>query len=147
MSIYTEKLKDPRWQKKRLEILSRDEFRCTWCSDDESTLHVHHLAYSGSDPWDIDPKLLITLCESCHEDDTFKREISEKKLLIALRMMAFSGYDIEKIANGFNKMKSFHQNDVMSSIIQFALSNEDIIGKIRDAYFEFIKKTADDEPF
>ena len=30
---YSEKLKDPRWQKKRLEILERDNFRCQYCGD------------------------------------------------------------------------------------------------------------------
>ena len=28
MSDYVEKLKDPRWQRKRLEIMQRDGFRC-----------------------------------------------------------------------------------------------------------------------
>ena len=43
---YYEKLLDPRWQKKRLEILNRDEFKCRSCGDDKSTLHVHHGYYS-----------------------------------------------------------------------------------------------------
>jgi len=63
---YSEKLKDPRWQKKRLKILERDDFTCTDCGDTESTLMVHHLKYSG-DPWEIEDKYLITLCEICHE--------------------------------------------------------------------------------
>jgi hypothetical protein len=63
--IYAEKLKDPRWQKKRLEILSRDEFTCQLCNDKDSTLHVHHNKY-GSNPWDIENDKLITYCEHCH---------------------------------------------------------------------------------
>lgn len=43
--IYSEKLKDPRWQKKRLEILNRDEFACRFCGDNKSTLNVHHISY------------------------------------------------------------------------------------------------------
>jgi 5-methylcytosine-specific restriction endonuclease McrA len=62
---YSEKLRDPRWQKKRLEILNRDEFTCTICGDDKSTLHVHHNAYAG-EPWEADNNLLTTLCENCH---------------------------------------------------------------------------------
>jgi hypothetical protein len=66
---YFTKLKDPRWQKKRLDILSRDNFTCTNCFDTETTLQVHHLAYAEN-PWDVDDSKLITLCEVCHEEFT-----------------------------------------------------------------------------
>lgn len=69
MSAYFAKLKDPRWQKKRLEILNRDQFTCRLCDDKESTLHVHHVWYErGADPWDYPENCLITLCENCHEE-------------------------------------------------------------------------------
>ena len=65
---YIEKLKDPRWQRKRLEILKRDDFKCRSCRDEEKTLHVHHLRYEkGFEPWEAEDDDLITLCESCHE--------------------------------------------------------------------------------
>jgi len=63
---YAEKLKDPRWQKKRLEVMERDGFACRDCLDDKSTLNVHHCHYSKGDPWDTDSKFLMTLCEDCH---------------------------------------------------------------------------------
>ena len=67
---YYEKLKDPRWQKKRLEILDRDKWQCRWCQDGSSTLHVHHLFYlPGREPWNIPNGFLITLCESCHKPE------------------------------------------------------------------------------
>ena len=60
---YSEKLKHPKWQKKRLQILSRDKFTCKKCGDTETQLHVHHKEYiSGNDPWDYDNDLLITVC-------------------------------------------------------------------------------------
>ena len=50
---YSDKMKDPRWQKKRLEIFERDGWSCCRCGDTESTLNVHHLRYvPGHDPWD-----------------------------------------------------------------------------------------------
>jgi hypothetical protein len=68
MKTYSEKLKDPRWQKKRLEILGRDNFTCQECGCDDKTLHVHHLSYAkGKEPWDADDSNLRTLCENCHE--------------------------------------------------------------------------------
>lgn len=67
---YSEKLKDPRWQKKRLEILERDEWKCQCCKDDSTTLHVHHKWYeNGRDPWDYPTDALVTLCETCHETE------------------------------------------------------------------------------
>lgn len=62
---YSEKLKDPRWQKKRLEVLSRDNFKCTSCGNDKITLHVHHSKYTN-EPWDAPLKHLKTVCENCH---------------------------------------------------------------------------------
>jgi hypothetical protein len=74
MSTYSEKLKHPKWQKKRLEILQRDEFKCCGCLDSESTLHVHHNMYLGKEPWDTPNECLETLCDSCHE---FEHELSK----------------------------------------------------------------------
>lgn len=62
---YAEKLTDPRWQKKRLEVLSRDGWSCQRCSDTSSTLHVHHKRYTG-EPWDAPLEDLVTLCAECH---------------------------------------------------------------------------------
>jgi len=42
---YWQKLQDPRWQRKRLEILNRAEFCCESCGDTESQLQVHHGYY------------------------------------------------------------------------------------------------------
>lgn len=70
VSQYLEKLKDPRWQKKRLQILERDEWCCRVCFDSERTLHVHHRYYKrGADPWDYPDSALVTLCEGCHEEE------------------------------------------------------------------------------
>ncbi len=67
-ATYAAKLKDPRWQKKRLEVLQRAEWSCEMCGDAESTLHVHHKQYfKGRDPWEYDEDQLAALCVSCHE--------------------------------------------------------------------------------
>jgi len=65
MSDYSKKLRDPRWQSKRLEILARDKYKCTKCTRKDVILHVHHLKYKG-EPWDVDNKHLITVCHICH---------------------------------------------------------------------------------
>ena len=66
---YYEKLKDPRWQKLRLEVMQANDFCCEVCGDNESTLNVHHKEYfKGNDPWDYDIRQLVCICESCHEE-------------------------------------------------------------------------------
>lgn len=65
---YSEKLRDPKWQKMRLQIMERDKFTCCHCQDTEKTLNVHHLTYTkGAAPWEYEQSNLITLCEDCHE--------------------------------------------------------------------------------
>ena len=64
---YADKLKDPRWQKRRLEIMQRDYFTCQWCGANDKTLTVHHWHYGKVDPWDVPATLLITLCLEDHE--------------------------------------------------------------------------------
>lgn len=65
---YAEKLRDPRWQKKRLEVMERDKFCCRRCYDRDSTLNVHHFAYRrGLAPWEYRNNELVTLCEDCHK--------------------------------------------------------------------------------
>ena len=66
---YSELLKDPRWQKKRLEIFNRDNWKCKLCGDNKTTLQVHHKEYlNGNDPWDYPKDMLVTICEHCHSE-------------------------------------------------------------------------------
>ena len=68
---YAIKLKDPRWQKKRLEIMKRDDFKCKSCSASDKQLHVHHNYYEyGIEIWDYDDDCYETLCYDCHFDTT-----------------------------------------------------------------------------
>jgi 5-methylcytosine-specific restriction endonuclease McrA len=79
---YWEKLKDPRWQKLRLEAMEKADFHCEFCGNGEETLNVHHKEYFKSrEPWEYHPKQLAVLCKSCHEythskDDFLKKVCS-----------------------------------------------------------------------
>lgn len=67
MSKYYEQLKDPRWQRKRLEILQRADFMCESCGSTTETLHVHHGRYrKGTSPWEYEEQELHCLCAGCH---------------------------------------------------------------------------------
>ncbi|HYC01636.1 MAG TPA: hypothetical protein VEC57_21070 [Candidatus Limnocylindrales bacterium] len=66
---YSEKLLDPRWQRKRLEILDRSGFSCESCEATDKTLHVHHKLYrKGAMPWEYSDHELEALCHECHEE-------------------------------------------------------------------------------
>lgn len=68
---YSDKLRDPRWQRKKTEALIRDEFCCKHCKDKKETLQVHHIMYrKGLQPYDYELKDLITFCETCHKEVT-----------------------------------------------------------------------------
>jgi hypothetical protein len=65
---YAEKLKDPRWQRKRLEIFQRDGWECIHCGSSRRMLCCHHVKYiEGLEPWEYPDDLLLTLCETCHD--------------------------------------------------------------------------------
>ncbi len=84
---YSRKLKDPRWQKKRLKILERDNFECRFCENKELTLNIHHIAYH-KEPWDCPDELLITLCEDCHEEESIEIKRASSQLI---KLMKESG--------------------------------------------------------
>lgn len=54
---YSEKLKDPRWKKKRLKDGRKD-----------SPLHCHHSYYTkGKEPWQYPDGSIICIYQGCHE--------------------------------------------------------------------------------
>lgn len=78
---YNELLKDPRWQRKRLEAMQADRFSCQICFRTEKTLNVHHKKYiPGTMPWEYDTRDLITLCEDCHAK--YHRNIIKTEIMI-----------------------------------------------------------------
>ena len=87
MSLYSEKLKDPRWQKKRLGILDRDDWACQHCGSKDRTLHVHHIKYESHDPWETDDKWLLTLCAECHEYD---RDYRDRNVGLVMDLVLYS---------------------------------------------------------
>jgi hypothetical protein len=96
-SNYSDLLKDPLWQKKRLEIMHHDDFKCRDCGDSKKTLSVHHDIYiAGRMPWEYDEEnMLVTLCEDCHK----QRHIS---VLVIEDRGCLSPYEFLKINNRSN---------------------------------------------
>lgn len=90
---YEEQIKSPHWQKRRLQILQRDNFTCQICGSTEKTLHVHHLYYDkGRMIWDYEDKALVTLCENCHKEEHDPKGVIDS--LDAIRRYGFTNYEI-----------------------------------------------------
>lgn len=86
-SAYSEKLKDPRWQKLRLEIFERDKWECQICYATDKTLHVHHLHYlKGREPWEYadEMQFLLTVCCDCHEVESASLQDAKDTLFARL---------------------------------------------------------------
>ncbi len=99
---YAKLLKDPRWQKKRLEILERDEWTCQMCEDTEATLTVHHKSYrmegkKFADIWDYPGEDLITLCEECHSEEESQLKTWQSSLYFSIRSRAESSEAIDQL--------------------------------------------------
>jgi len=119
---YSDKLKDVRWQKRRLEILNRDQWKCTLCGDDKSQLHVHHEKYTG-EPWDAPNRALKTVCEDCHgllhnikDLDYVAKVLKIKNNMGDCRLFACDPFSVEsqtKDSDGYH-----HQNSFSWSIIK-----------------------------
>lgn len=86
----------PNWQKKRLEILERDNFTCQLCENKNKTLHVHHQYYiKNRKIWDYLNSCFITLCEDCH------RAVHDEKIETTLNRMEFLHFKIEEMREKF----------------------------------------------
>jgi len=134
MTAYSEKLRDPRWQKKRLFILERDDWTCQRCSGDESTLVVHHRRYlPNTEPWDYPNDLLVTLCEDCHEGERINWPESEKLLLEVLHTIFFAE-DVHGLAIGFHHLGQSPECELLSRTLEWVFSSPDIIQDLVGRY-------------
>jgi len=72
---YSEKLKDPRWQRLRLELMEAAGWMCQECGSLTKTLEIHHIVYLRCDPWDYPRHLYQVLCCDCHDE---RQELTDK---------------------------------------------------------------------
>jgi len=135
---YSELLKDPRWQRRRLEIMQRDDFTCQHCGRKDRTLHVHHKRYVKQwKPWEYLDSDLITLCDECHQIETdYNSDIYRvfSELREAFMVMGFSmqtlttvlGLIQEAITNVENAKICNPAVDVIEYAVGCAGTNSDV---------------------
>jgi hypothetical protein len=125
---YSEKLRDPRWQKMRLEVFNRDSFKCKHCFAADKTLHVHHLIYlKGKEPWESDLSHLITLCEECHEYLELKQGQQCDDLLTYFKLNLQDTFIRDCCVELFRDSKKLHDVIYLLWELQNRKKEEDVI--------------------
>lgn len=134
---YSDLLKHPKWQKKRLLILDRDNWQCKACGSKEKSLHVHHYTYQkGKKPWEYDDENFITLCEICHsEEESFIR--NENNYFITLSRV--HKMSIVRLSILCQAMTFLYNND-RKQYAKVINRINDLLDKHCDEYDNFINK-------
>lgn len=97
---YAEQLKSPKWQKKRLEILERDNWTCQLCNGTEEQLHVHHTIYLPNRmAWEYENIHLVALCHACHADEKEAMEEQTSSLISVLKGRGYLSSHTWALAN------------------------------------------------
>lgn len=113
---YSEKLKDPRWQKLRLKILEIYKFTCGSFGDAKTELHVHHKRYiKGRQPWEYELGDLTVVCKHCHSFLEFAKKGNLNLLSIIKR---------ETVGGIFFMFSSFKDIKDNNEKIYMAIYNE-----------------------
>lgn len=108
---YADKLKDPRWQRRRLEVFNRDSFTCQDCGNTKESLHVHHLGYTKGEPWDTPGCLLRSLCWKCHES----RQKLEDTIRLKLALL-FSRMNQREVCEALDSINRIEMCDFSGSL-------------------------------
>lgn len=115
---YSELLRHPFWQKKRLTIMQRDGFACVECSDTLNNLQIHHNYYKADTmPWDYPDDCFKTLCDLCHKKAEFYKWMG-KNGIAALIKLGLSFDDAHEVATMINRRvkENLYRPDVIQYI-------------------------------
>ena len=97
---YKDQLQRPEWQRKRLEIMERDEWTCCLCNSKTNQLNVHHLYYDNElRLWEYDDEVMVTVCASCHKN--IHKDLNKIFGLVAFEVIK-NGMDINYISDVLN---------------------------------------------
>lgn len=137
---YSEKLQDPRWQKKRLNVLELDDYTCQLCGSTTKSLQVHHKYYiHGLNPWEYDVKTLTTLCADCHQLEGDMKKEYEPKLLRAIYDAGFTAADIGELVKGFGDMELQDKSFKVAQAYNYALTTPDLQKQILEWFYKRVE--------
>lgn len=119
---YQRQLADPKWQKKRLEILQRDSFTCQnpACYSTTKELHVHHKYYiKGLKTWEYPDDCLKTLCFECHKKEQEDLIENSMMLIETLKQKGADAFLIGHLSHAFRYANT--EQEVYNHIESFGL--------------------------
>jgi hypothetical protein len=135
---YSDKLKDPKWQQKRLRVFEKAGFRCGRCHVETKMLHVHHAYYEkGVKPWEYPDESLHCLCVDCHEhvqqiSSLLQREIGTIGLAGAEQLLGYAMGVKSQIAP-MAKLQVFSPHVLQGIADAWALPTESVQRTIHDS--------------
>jgi len=120
-SKYSKKYLDPKWQKFRLQVFERDNFKCVRCNSSEHTLHAHHTFYHDvdADPWDYNLESVLTLCEYCHAEEHRHVKSANYQLMQSLNATGISYKDKIKLMTAFSIVRDKLPEDYWDVVVLF----------------------------
>jgi len=105
---YSDQLKSPKWQKKRLDILNLRGFKCEKCNCEENQLHVHHRFYlKNRKAWEYDNDVFQVFCHICHENE-HKKEDQKKFEISDIWLFFIQRYELVNNQNVLSLLELMH---------------------------------------
>jgi len=145
-SDYAEKLRDPRWQKLRLQIFERDRWTCQHCyrkMEEAGNLQVHHKyrLYPPVDPWEYPTGALITYCEKCHLKDEQDRGQAENALIWALKRRGLHSDVLRSFAADLERMIVINDDpQLIFYAMMGVLTDKDLQKQAIETFYDYIIK-------
>jgi len=126
---YAQKLQDPRWQRKRLEVMQAAGWACVICGDKDEELNVHHPAYSAyHEPWEYSN--LQCICRTCHTI----QHLPKQKLMLHAKQMVTEHVVITHRTEFLNKQKEWQKKYLYRQDFEGVLFLQNFIKESADDY-------------
>lgn len=148
-NAYREKLRDPRWQKLRLQVFERDGWKCINCNTGihgKKTLCVHHWAYiRGREPWDYPLTNFATMCWDCHQKEHDERPMADAVVKAVMRRIPVAYADlIARELNGHIRRRGFRKLFVSLYAMRDDSSFNDILTRGKELLANRVDPWADE---
>lgn len=126
---YKKLLQDPRWQKKRLKIMERDNFTCRDTGSTDEQLQVHHCWYAKGNPWETPDEFLLTLSKDAHQ---YRQGLEQraKKALGLIMAKTPCHYDENQVLENF--VLQLEQESKRDTQLNLVLIDGEVIQELHD---------------
>lgn len=142
---YWKKLQDPRWQRKRLEMLDDAGWKCQTCGAEDRRLEVHHICYrKGAEPWEYEQHELRVLCSEHHE--RLHEEVNPSMLNLASQLDPDVSLElVDRIFSALNRRVSLDRKlgKTPAEIVNDIFDSEELMRRIDSENAELENRKGD----